>query len=171
MNYPVFLIGFMASGKTSKGKKLAKKLNLPFLDLDQEIERQVNESITDIFETKGEDYFRQLEADVLRAISKNEKVVIALGGGTPCFHNNLEYINRFGTSVYINRSEARILGRLRQNKDKRPLVASLTDQQLKEFIEKNLRSREVFYKQANIVFDADKDKLSDLEKLLIDRSI
>lgn len=166
MNYPIFLIGFMASGKTSKGKKLATKLGVPFYDLDQIIEERKGKTIVAIFETEGEDVFRKLEAETLRTFSKDTKAVIALGGGTPCFKNNMEYINRFGTSVYLKRSEGRILGRLRQSKDKRPLVASLTDDELKSYIEVSLTKRLPFYQQADIVFDADKSKLNDLVSLL-----
>jgi len=152
----------MASGKTSKGKRLARKLNVPFIDLDQEIENQQKKSISSIFENKGEEYFRKLEADVLRSFLKNFKVVVAVGGGTPCFHNNMKYINQVGTSIYLKRSEARILGRLRQNKDKRPLVAALNDEELKAFITKSLLLRSPYYKKAKLLFDSDDQQLTDL---------
>ncbi len=162
MNYPIFLIGFMASGKTSKGKKLARKLNVPFIDLDQEVERQEEQSISTIFDTQGEEYFRKLEAKIIRSYSKDLEVVVALGGGTPCFHNNLRYINDVGTSVYMKRSESRILGRLRENKQKRPLIANLNDEELKVFIHTTMNTRTPYYEQANIVFDADNKQLSEL---------
>ena len=162
MNYPIFLIGFMASGKTSKGKKLARKLNVPFIDLDQEIERQEEQTISDIFETQGEQYFRQLEANIIRSFSKDLEAIVSLGGGTPCFHDNMKYINYFGTSVYLKRAESRILGRLRQNKHKRPLVANLNNEELKIFIETTMKSRIPYYMQANLIFDADNKKLVDL---------
>ena len=152
----------MASGKTSKGKKLARKLEFDFIDLDEEIERKEGQNITTIFEVKGEAYFRQLEADVLRRIPESTKAVIALGGGTPCFHENMKYVNERGTSIYIKRAATTILGRLRQNKAKRPLVANLTDEELKAFISENLEKREAFYKKATLTFDADARKWTDL---------
>ena len=152
----------MASGKTSKGKKLARKLEVDFIDLDEEIERKEGQNITTIFEVKGEAYFRQLEADVLRRIPESTKAVIALGGGTPCFHENMKYVNERGTSIYIKRAATTILGRLRQNKAKRPLVAKLTDEELKAFISENLEKREAFYKKATLTFDADARKWTDL---------
>lgn len=152
----------MASGKTSKGKKLARKLEFDFIDLDEEIERKEGQNITTIFEVKGEAYFRQLEADVLRRIPESTKAVIALGGGTPCFHENMKYVNERGTSIYIKRAATTILGRLRQNKAKRPLVAKLTDEELKAFISENLEKREAFYKKATLTFDANARKWTDL---------
>ena len=152
----------MASGKTSKGKKLARKLEVDFIDLDEEIERKEGQSITTIFEVKGEAYFRQLEADVLRRIPETTKAVIALGGGTPCFHENMKYVNEHGTSIYVKRAATTILGRLRQNKAKRPLVANLTDEELKVFISENLKKREAFYTKAKLIFDADARKWTDL---------
>ena len=166
MNYPIFLIGFMASGKTSKGKKIARIMEIPFIDLDRVIEEQEKQTITDIFETKGESYFRKLEAKILRQFPKDLKAVIALGGGAPCFHDNMEYINYLGTTVFLKRSKQRILGRLRQNKDKRPLVAKLNDQELKEFIEERLANRSAFYEQAEFTFDADEQKTNKLIAVL-----
>tara|TARA_R110000868_G_scaffold200317_3_gene447641 strand:- start:105 stop:611 length:507 start_codon:yes stop_codon:yes gene_type:complete len=162
MNYPIFLIGFMASGKTSKGQKLARKLNIPFIDLDQKIEEKENKTISGIFQNNGEKYFRQVEAEVLRSIPKHEKAIVAVGGGTPCFHDNMEYINSVGTSIYLKRSESRILGRLRQSKQKRPLVANLSDLELKAFITERLLQRSAYYEKATVIFNADDNQLSDL---------
>jgi shikimate kinase len=166
MNYPIFLIGFMASGKTSKGKKIARKMEIPFIDLDRVIEEQEKQTITDIFETKGESYFRKLEAKILRQFPKDLKAVIAVGGGAPCFYDNIQYMNYLGTSVFLKRSKQRILGRLRQNKDKRPLVAKLNDQELKDFIEQRLANRNSFYEQAEFIFDADEQKINKLIAVL-----
>ena len=166
MNYPIFLIGFMASGKTSKGKKIARKMEIPFIDLDRVIEEQEKQTITDIFETKGESYFRKLEAKILRQFPKDLKAVIAVGGGAPCFYDNIQYMNYLGTSVFLKRSKQKILGRLRQNKDKRPLVAKLNDQELKDFIEQGLANRNSFYEQAEFIFDADEQKINKLIAVL-----
>ena len=156
----------MASGKTSKGKKIARKMEIPFIDLDRVIEEQEKQTITDIFETKGESYFRKLEAKILRQFPKDLKAVIAVGGGAPCFYDNIQYMNYLGTSVFLKRSKQRILGRLRQNKDKRPLVAKLNDQELKDFIEQGLANRNSFYEQAEFIFDADEQKINKLIAVL-----
>lgn len=158
----------MASGKTSKGRKLARKVNIPFVDLDQIIEEQENLTISSIFKNKGEEYFRQVEAEVLRSIPKNEKAIVALGGGTPCFHDNMKYINSVGASIYLKRSESRILGRLRQSKQKRPLVANLSDAELKTFITERLLQRSADYEKATVIFNADDNQLSDLLQVLMD---
>ncbi len=157
----------MASGKTSKGQKLARELNIPFIDLDREIENLEKKSISSIFENNGEEYFRSAEGKVLRSIPKYEQVIIAIGGGTPCFNGNMDYINGFGTTVYLKRSESIILGRLRKSKQMRPLVANLSDEELKTFISTTLDQRRPYYEKAQVTFDADKDKLSDLVKILV----
>jgi shikimate kinase len=166
MNYPIFLLGFMASGKSTKGRKLAKKLGVEFMDLDGEIETQEKQSISNIFKNHGEEYFRREEANALRSIPKQLRAVIALGGGTPCFHDNMSYINELGTSVYLRRSGSRLLGRLRQSKQERPLVASLSDDELKTFITKSLLQRNLYYEKATVIFDADRSDLADLVKIL-----
>jgi shikimate kinase len=100
----IFLIGFMGSGKTSIGKKLAKKMKYAFLDLDQEIEKQENLSISEIFEIHGEDYFRVLEKKVLVDLTQLSNTVVSCGGGTPCHYNNIELINNAGISIYLQLS-------------------------------------------------------------------
>ena len=167
MKFPIFLVGFMASGKTSKGNKLARKLGVDFIDLDAQIEEKEKRSISRIFKENGEVYFRKIEAEAVRAIPERTKAVIALGGGTPCFHGNMEVINTKGTSVYLKRSAARILGRLRRNKDKRPIVAHLEDAELKIFITESLEKRQPHYEMSAIHFDADSEKLDDLLNRLL----
>ena len=151
----IYLIGFMASGKTSVGRKLAKKLAVDFLDLDFLIEENERMSISRIFEVKGEVYFRAKEAELLRNISKKNKCIVALGGGTACHSNNMKYINSTGLSVYLKRSNQRLLGRLRQKKAKRPLIANLSDIELKSFIDKKMEERVPFFEEARWVINAD----------------
>lgn len=150
VNVPIFLLGYMTSGKSSLGKKLAKQLHLKFIDLDCEIEEKEGLSISEIFQEKGETYFRNVEAQALRNIQASDKAVIALGGGTPCYHNNMEYIKKTGMSIFLDMSEETLIGRLRKKKSKRPMVAQLNDTELKAFVHQQLEERRVFYQQANI---------------------
>ncbi len=152
----VVLIGFMGSGKSKLGKKMARLLNLPFIDLDNFIEQKYKLSISEIFQEKGEEYFRQIESDTLKEIvHAEENFVLASGGGTPCFNDNMEFINSISTSIYLNVSEKILFGRLRANKSKRPLIANLSDDELKAFIEKKLSERNKFYSQAQHLISVD----------------
>ncbi|MBL4707096.1 MAG: shikimate kinase [Flavobacteriales bacterium] len=162
MKLPIILIGFMASGKSSLGKKLARKLNLRFTDLDTEIEKREGISITEIFKNKGEAYFRALETEILQEVLQNKDHVIALGGGAVCHSNNIDLVNGFGLSIYLKKSNAQLLGRLRQNKEERPLVADLNDVELKSLIQEKMNERAVFYEQAHLIIEEDKPKISDL---------
>ena len=147
----VILLGYMASGKTSVGEKLAKQLNLLFIDLDDYISEQENLSIPEIFKNKGEIYFRKKEAFYLEYLLKTDKnYVLALGGGTPCYANNINLINKYATSFYLKRSLNDIYSKLSKlkNKSKRPLIASISNTDLKEFIAKHLFERAPFYDQA-----------------------
>jgi shikimate kinase len=150
----IFLIGFMGSGKTSLGKKLAKKLNLPFFDLDQRIEEQEQCTITEIFNKKGEDYFRALETAVLQdTIATKPDFVLSLGGGTPCFNNNIEFINSTGTSIYLKYNAGILTSRLLLAKQERPLIANKNKEELKQFVFDLLNQREPFYHQSKLVVE------------------
>ena len=151
---PIYLMGFMGCGKSTIGKSLAKKVGRKFVDLDNLIEKKVNKSISELFEQEGEDFFRKEETTLLTSTNFSNHVV-ALGGGTPCFNNNLKYIKQSGFSIYLKASEERLLGRLRQAKNKRPLIAKLTDEQLKIFIERQLGKREGFYTQADLIIETE----------------
>ncbi len=113
----IYLIGFMGCGKTHWGKQLSQKLNIPFFDLDEEIVTEEGKSIIEIFAAHGEEYFRQKEKDVLYTVTeKYHSFVMATGGGTPCFYNNIEYMNRKGTSVWFNCSVECLFVRLVKKK-------------------------------------------------------
>lgn len=150
MGRTLFLVGFMASGKSSLGKKIAQHFNLEFVDLDKYIETKENCSINEIFEKYGEEKFRELEAQYLRELDLNEKV-IATGGGTPIFHKNMVYMKENGAVVYLIVPAEIIIGRLRQNKEKRPLVKDLSDEELVEYVETTLAKRRVIYSAADIL--------------------
>ena len=160
----IFLIGFMGCGKSYWGRQLAQKLELPFFDLDQVIEEGEERPIADIFEAEGEEHFRQLEKEALHLITESHGAfVMATGGGTPCFYNNIEYMKRSGIVVWINCTVEDLHGRLIGEKEARPLVKNINDDQLKAYITKKGADRNIFYRQATTTVSG--EGLS-LEKLI-----
>ena len=150
----IYLIGFMGSGKTHWGRLLSTKLTLPFFDLDKQIVDEEKKSIVEIFEQKGEEYFRMLEKEALYILTEShESFVMACGGGTPCYFNNIDYMNNNGTTVWLNTRLDVLFNRLLQEKESRPLLKSLTDAQLKQFILKKFSERRIYYEQANLVIE------------------
>jgi shikimate kinase len=150
----VFLLGLPGSGKTTIGKKLAKGLSLPFVDLDKEIERVEGKPISDIFSEKREDYFRKLESTILKQwCSRPEDFVMATGGGAPCFFDNIEVINNSGKSIFLDVPASEIVKRMsRAGVEKRPLFAASGIDGLKDNIEFMRSNRISFYKQAAFTF-------------------
>jgi len=147
----IFLIGFMGSGKTTQGKKLAKALDKPFIDLDNYIEKKENSTISQIFTTKGEDYFREKESEYLKqVIARYPKSVVSLGGGAACFNNNITQILKGGTAIYIEMPAESLHYRLTQSETQRPLLQNKSLEESLEFIKDLLRRREPFYTQAHI---------------------
>lgn len=141
----------MGSGKTTIGKQLSKKLFVPFFDLDHYIESREGASISDIFKEKGEIYFRKIEHLYLKEfLSEKDSYVLSLGGGTPCYAGNMDVIlsNTNVTSCYLQASIPTLKERISKNKTKRPLVASLSEEKLTEFIAKHLFERRSYYEQA-----------------------
>lgn len=150
----ISLIGYMGSGKSTIGKRLAEKLNQKFIDLDVYIEQENNETIQEIFSRNGEIKFRKLERDAMvKTLNIEEDFVIALGGGTPAYYNNTELINERTFSVYLRLSIKEIIERLKNEKNRRPLIAHLDDEHLPEFIAKHLFERRIFYERANLTID------------------
>jgi shikimate kinase len=146
----IYLIGFMGSGKSYAGRHLAPKLDFDFLDLDYLIEQRNKMSVSDIFARKGEETFRHLEREALEATAFLEQTVISCGGGTPCYFDNMSWINRHGLSVFIHTSPALIAQRLRRGQEKRPLIKGLSDDALKSFIADKLNERLPYYQQAMV---------------------
>jgi shikimate kinase len=151
----LFLVGYMGAGKTTLGKLLAKKLNLHFLDVDLFIENRYHKSITAIFEEKGEAEFREIERQILQEIIGFENVIIATGGGLPCFFDNMDLMNQTGITIYLRTGVEELTKRLKSSKQKRPLIKGKTLEELKDFIETSLKKREIFYNKASIIFDTD----------------
>ncbi len=144
-----FIVGYMASGKTTLGKELAREKGIPFLDLDVLVEERAGCCISDIFINRGEEYFRELERVVLHdCCERMEDFVMATGGGTPCFFDNMDYMNEVGHTLFLNTSFSVLLERLRLQRVTRPLLAGLPDEELEDFIKKHLESRFPFYSKA-----------------------
>ncbi len=153
----VVLIGYMGSGKTTVGKLLAKELNFEFVDLDDYIETRLNQKISDLFATKGELYFRKKESELLNELlDDNRDLVIALGGGTPCYGVNMDTIlQKTNLVFYLKLSIASLIQRLHKEKNHRPLIAHLKDEDLPEFIGKHIFERGVFYSRAHFTIIGD----------------
>ena len=150
----IFLIGFMGSGKTFWGRKLSQKLSLPFFDLDEQVVNSENKSINQIFEGDGEEYFRQKEKEVLHIITESHaSFVMACGGGAPCYFNNIEYMNQSGTTVWLNTLIPVLFQRLVKERNHRPLLRNLSDEQLKGYIIKKFSDRKIYYEQASVYIE------------------
>ena len=141
----------MGSGKTHLGERLAAQLSRPFFDLDRLLEAGEGKTIPAIFAEKGEAAFRNLERQYLHTLEKEPPAVIATGGGTPCFFDNLDWMNACGTTVYLETPVAVLYERLRGERAGRPLLAGLSDAGLWDFIEKKLAERELWYRRARVV--------------------
>src|SRR4051812_38274796 len=150
----IYVTGFMGSGKTTYGKELAEELGYDFFDLDKAVEKKAGKSIGDIFEKEGEGAFRTLESETLHETEElGDNTVIATGGGTPCFHDNMEWMNGQGKTVYLKLFETELQRRLADQLHERPLLKELSEETLLDFIYKTLRERAHFYHQAHIVID------------------
>jgi shikimate kinase len=159
----IFLIGFMGCGKTYWGRALSKKLGLPFFDLDEQLEEKEEKTINAVFQEEGEEYFRLLEKEVLYMLTEShESFVMATGGGTPCFYNNIGYMKQAGTVVCINCSIECIFKRLVRGKGSRPLIKDLSDEQLQSYIREKYAHRRIYYEQATTSVSDDNLKLEDL---------
>lgn len=151
----MFLIGYMACGKTTFGRALARRLGMDFIDLDFYIEQRFRKSIAQIFAEKGEEEFRKMESAMLREVGEFENVIISCGGGTPCFHDNIDYMLGRGDVVWLQASVDRIVERLIINSSRRPLMKGKSPDELREAVEAGLAARDKYYSRANIHFQSD----------------
>lgn len=149
----IYLVGYMGSGKTTVGKKIARKLGYDFTDLDQLIEETYNYTIPDIFNQFDEHAFRLLEQKTLHTTFGFKNTVIATGGGAPCFYDNMEQINKHGISIYLSMSTAALVNRLLSAKKKRPLILEKNREEVMEFIKGHLKERKAYYQKATIHVD------------------
>lgn len=170
----IFIVGFMGVGKTTFGKKLAKKLNYDFIDTDKYIVNQQAKSIAQLFDQHGEKYFRQIEEQTLKDLVKgNDKIVISTGGGMGANISNMELMKNQGTVIYLQLDKQSIYNRLIQAKAKRPLIVNLNDNELLRFIEDRLKEREPVYSMAHITLNALNIKSIDyytLNELIINKT-
>jgi len=160
----VYLIGYMGVGKTTIGKRLARRLQLVYCDLDTQIELISKSTIESIFSEKGEDQFRKIESETLAALT-DDHMVVATGGGAPCHNNNLDYMLKTGLVVWLKMNPEMIVSRLLPGKAKRPLIAAMNDDDLLDFVKDHLRKREPYYSRADIWVDVsniDSKKIDDL---------
>ena len=163
----LFLVGFMASGKSTTGRRIARKYGYDFIDLDAYIEKRYFKTIAQIFAEKGEDGFRQIESSLLDEVMGFEHVIVACGGGTPCFFDNMERMNKAGVTVYLNASAVDLCQYLKQSGlNKRPLVKDKSDEELLLYVQSSLQKRAPYYEKA--LYTVASDDLSDtlFEKLL-----
>ncbi len=167
----IVLCGYMGCGKSTGGQLLSKKMNFDFVETDTEIEKKENSSITDIFQKNGEIYFRKVENRVLKEVlgsSKNE--VISLGGGTPCYANNLHLLksNEEVKLFYLKMTAQNLTARLIQEKQKRPIINHLqTEEELEEYIRKHLFERQFYYLQSDFIIDANTKTVEELGEEII----
>lgn len=145
----IFLIGLMGSGKTYWAQRIAPLLNYDWIDLDQQIEKGSGMSVREIFASEGEEAFRAKERDTLRQLSSVKELVVACGGGTPCFHDNMRWMNENGITVWLEPETEETVVRLKRGKHKRPLIAHLDDEELKDFVISKTKEREPFYSLAH----------------------
>lgn len=151
----IILIGYMGAGKTTVGKELAKEMGLMFYDLDWYIESRMRKTVAQIFEERGEEGFREIERNMLHEVAEFENVIISCGGGTPCFFDNMEYMNQQGDTFYLQASPETLAAHLKMGKGVRPLLLGKTEEQLHQYIRESLDKRNEFYTKARHIINID----------------
>ncbi len=153
MDKRIFLIGFMGSGKSTLGSKLAPRIGYRFVDMDQLIQETAEMSIPEIFNEHGEEVFRKWERDILQELCHQEKLVISTGGGAPCHSGIMDLMNTHGTTIYIQLPPEVLRDRLIRSKTERPLIQGKSESELLDFITTLLEKREKYYLQASQIVD------------------
>lgn len=161
----IILIGFMGAGKTTIGRQLAMALGLQFYDLDWYIEMRYHKKVSDIFAEQGEEHFRDLERRMLHEVAEFEDVVVSCGGGTPCFYDNIQYMNQQAETVYLKLEPEVLAMHLRMGRTVRPLILGKTEDELLQYIKDSLAQREPYYRQAKHILDV--SLMDNYEKIAI----
>lgn len=149
----VILIGYMGAGKTTVGKALAKELNVPFYDLDWYIETRMHRTVKQLFDERGEEGFRKVERNMLHEVAEFENVVLSCGGGTPCFADNVDYMNEQGQTVYLKARPEVLYQHLKMGRSVRPLLLGKSPQEMETYIRAQLAHREQYYSRARHTLD------------------
>ena len=149
----IIIIGYMGAGKTTVGKALGKELVIPFYDLDWYIENRMRKTVSQIFAERGEEGFRKIEYNMLHEVAEFEDVIISCGGGTPCFFDNMDYLNQQGQVVYLKAEPEVLYKHLLMAKVERPLIKGKSQEELLTFISEQLERREPFYSKARYTLD------------------
>ncbi|MDD2526467.1 MAG: shikimate kinase [Lentimicrobiaceae bacterium] len=168
MAKPVFIVGYMGSGKSTVGKKIAAKLGYKFVDMDKLIVDLAGKSIPEIFKGKGEDAFRDLERSVLISLCSRSNTVISTGGGTPCFFDNMKLMNSSGITVFLNMQIHSLADRLKKSKQERPLLPAMPADELEQYIGYHLSERISYYNQARLVVKGENADIDHLVKSIRD---
>ena len=161
----IIIIGYMGAGKTTVGHALSKQLGIPFYDLDWYIETRMRKSVAQIFSEKGEEGFRKIEYNMLHEVAEFENVIISCGGGTPCFFDNMDYLNGQGETIYLKATPDVLYKHLKMGKTVRPLLLNKTPEETQEFIRQQLTQREPYYSKARHILDV--NLLDNYEKIKI----
>jgi shikimate kinase len=161
----IFLIGFMGSGKSFWGPQWAKSLDMEFADLDKEVEIQAGMTIAEIFDKLGEDAFRSLEQKVMKGLGERDNLLVACGGGTPCYDDNMEWMISKGKTVYLSATPRQLFERIQHDLDGRPLLNNLNEAEVLYFIEKTLGSRLPYYSKADLTLEVRKLEEHSLKSL------
>ncbi len=161
----IILLGYMGAGKTTVGKALSKDLGMMFYDLDWYIESRMHMTVKEIFDEKGEEGFRKIESNMLHEVAEFEDVIISCGGGTPCFFDNMDYMNRQGETIYLKATPDVLYKHLKMGRTVRPLLLNKTPDEVREFVGKQLAEREKYYNKAKHVLDV--NLMDNFEKIKI----
>ncbi|MCH3981823.1 MAG: shikimate kinase [Prevotella sp.] len=161
----IIILGYMGAGKTTIGKALSKEIDIPFYDLDWYIESRMRKTVKQIFDEKGEEGFRKIEHTMLHEVAEFENVIISCGGGTPCFFDNMDYMNQQGETIYLKATPEVLYGHLKMGKTVRPLLLNKTPEEVQVFIKEQLKAREPYYSKAKYTLDV--NLMDNYEKIKI----